>query len=387
MRHDLRIEIAPRTIFLVLGVIAGVWLLGQLGTVLSIVVVALVLVGTFDPVVAWFERRGLARGRALVLLFVAGALVVTGLVLLMVRPLFSQFMDLLGNAPKERERIILAMSERRWTEPLADIVRELPIDDLGHRAGNALLGYSTRVLATVGYALTAMFLAIYLLADPVRSKGFVYALVPRVHHVKVAKILLELKVIVGGYMRGQMITSLAIAVFVFLLLTILGADNALAIALFAGLTDIIPFIGGLLASTPVVLAVLPHGATTVFVVVVLMVLYQEFENRVLVPRVYGRVLRLQPALVVIALLVGGTLGGILGALLSLPIAAGLQMVFRELRVDLPGEVPPKAETVQRDQQATEVYQHLAEGAPAAEAGAIADEIATTVKRGEDQPTK
>ena len=79
-----------------------------------------------------------------------------------------------------------------------------------------------------------MFLAIYLLADPVRAKGLVYAVVPRHHHVKLAKILLELKVIVGGYMRGQLITSVAIAVFVFVLLTACGVDDALALALFAG---------------------------------------------------------------------------------------------------------------------------------------------------------
>ena len=130
---------------------------------------------------------------------------------------------------------------------------------------------------------------------------------PRHHHVKLAKILLELKVIVGGYMRGQLITSLAIAVFVFVLLTVLGADNALALALFAGLTDIIPFVGGYVASAPVIIAVIPNGTTTVIAVTVLMVLYQEFESRILVPRVYGRTLRLPPAIVLVALLVGGTL--------------------------------------------------------------------------------
>jgi len=245
-----------------------------------------------------------------------------------------------------------------------------------------MLDYSTRLLGMIGYGISALFLAIYLLADPTRAKGLLYAMVPRSHHVELAKILLELKVIVGGYMRGQLITSLAISMFVFVLLTVLGADNALALALFAGLTDIIPFVGGYIASTPVVIAVTPQGTLITLVVLALMILYQEFESRILVPRVYGRMLRLPPAMVVIALLVGGTLAGILGALLALPIAAGVQMLIRELHVDLPGEASSD-ESKERATHASEVYEHLAEGVPAAAAGAIADDLATLVKKSED----
>ncbi|MBA2542618.1 MAG: AI-2E family transporter, partial [Deltaproteobacteria bacterium] len=229
-----------------------------------------------------------------------------------------------------------------------------------------------------------LFLTIYLLADPTRSKGLVYALTPRRHHVKVAKILLELKVIVGGYMRGQLITSLSITVFVFILLTILGADNALPIALFAGLTDIIPFVGGYIASTPVVIAVTPLGTTVTLIVLGIMVLYQEFESRILVPRVYGRVLRLPPAIVLIALLIGGTLAGILGALLALPIAAGLRMVIRELRVELPGESTDGESTARVDERMLEVYQQLSEGVSAADAGVIAGDLASMVRKSEQQ---
>jgi hypothetical protein len=114
-----------------------------------------------------------------------------------------------------------------------------------------------------------------------------------------------------------------------------------------------------------------------------MILYQEFESRILVPRVYGRVLRLAPAIVLVALLVGGTLAGILGALLALPIAAGVQMLIHELRVDLPGGVPASDEILRRDERAVEVYEQLSEGSTAADAGVIAGEVATMVKQSED----
>jgi len=381
--RSLRIEIAPKTIFLLLGVVAGIWLLGQLTTVFSVLVVALVLVGTFDPIVAWLERRGLRRGRALVVVFVLAAFMFAGVVLLMVPPLVEQLVSLFEDAPKGRERLIHGLEAYRWSKPLTSAIHDLPLDKMSAKAGSLMIGYSTKLFEAIGYGISTLFLAIYLLADPARSKGLAYSVVPRHHHVKLAKILLELKVIVGGYMRGQLITSLSIAVFVFALLTAFGADNALAIALFAGLTDIIPFVGGYVASTPVVIAVTPHGTTTTVIVLGLMVLYQEFESRILVPRVYGRVLRLPPAIVLVALLIGGTLAGVLGALLALPIAAGLQMVVRELRVELPGETPAGASELRMDERANEVYEHLSEGATAADAGLIADDLATIVKRSEE----
>ncbi len=378
-----RIEIAPKTIFLVLGVIAGVWALGQLRTVMTVLTIALVMVGTFDPVVAWLEKRGLGRGRALVLVFSIAGLAVIGVMVLMVPPLVQQMLSLVDQAPKQRVNMIHTLQQYSWSKPFVKTLQDLPVDDLGRRAGSAMIGYSMSMLEMLGYGISTLFLSIYLLADPVRSKGLLYAVVPRHHHVKVAKVLLELKVIVGGYMRGQLITSMAIAVFVFILLTIVGADNALAIALFAGITDIIPFVGGYVASAPVIIATIPNGTTTALIVAGLMVLYQEFESRILVPRVYGRTLRLPPAIILISLLVGGTLAGIVGALLSLPIAAGLAMVMKELRFDLPGETVDHDRIRRLDEQAIRVYEELTENIPAAEAGVIAEDLANLVKRSED----
>jgi predicted PurR-regulated permease PerM len=378
-RTALRIEIAPRTIVYVLLAIAAVWLAFELATVLTVLIVALVLVGTLDPLVAWFERRGIRRGRALVLVFTVILLAITAVLLLTIPPLVSQLLTMLEGLPKARDQVIEWLRQYKWAKPLIQSIRAVPINDLVAQGGNRLLGYSQEILLLIGYGLSTVFLSIYLLADPVRAKGLLYAVVPRHYHVKLARILLELKVIVGGYMRGQLITSVSIFLFVFGLLTVYQVENALALALFAGLTDIIPFVGGYIASAPVIIAVVPHGSTSVIFVTILMFLYQEFETRILVPKVYGRVLRLSPAIVIIALLIGGTLMGILGALIALPIAAGVQMVVRELRVELPGEAPQSEVAKARDEKAETIYERLSDGKPAAESAVIASELARRVK--------
>jgi hypothetical protein len=114
-----------------------------------------------------------------------------------------------------------------------------------------------------------------------------------------------------------------------------------------------------------------------------MVLYQEFESRILVPRVYGRTLRLSPAIVLVALLIGGTLLGMLGALLALPVAAGVQMIVRELRVELPGEGPAAEAMRARDERVGEIYEQLSENAGVEQSVEIAGKLADTIAASEE----
>ncbi|HEY1548011.1 MAG TPA: AI-2E family transporter [Kofleriaceae bacterium] len=382
-----RIEVAPRTLLLILLLVGAVWLSVRLWNVLLVMIVALVLVGTFDPLVAWLERRGLGRGRALALVFLWIALGFAAILILTIPPLIAQLQHIIENAPAERSKLVNFLGQYKLAAPFVKTVKAVPIDELVVRAGNALLGYSGDILSAIGYAVTTVFLALYLLADPGRAKALVYALVPRQYHIKLARILLELKVIVGGYMRGQVITSVAITIFTFGLLTVFKVDDALALAMFAGLTDVIPFVGGYVASAPAIISVSGQGTGALLIVAIAMFLYQEFESRILVPRVYGRTLRLSPALVLVALLVGGTLLGILGALLALPVAAGLQMIVRELRVELPGEQHIDDKVRARDVKAERIYEQLTEGAPVDEAVAIAGRLAETIKANEGDSRK
>ena len=386
-QRTVRIELSSRTLVLILVAIGAVWLAVQLWTVFVVLLVALVLVGTFDPLVGWFERRGLGRGRALALIFLVVTLAIAAVMLITVPPLVAQLQHIIDNAPQERQKVIHFLGQYQWANGFVKSIRAVPLDTLVVRAGDTLLGYSADILTAIGYAVTTIFLALYLLAEPRRAQAALYALVSRHHHVKLAQIMRGLKQIVGGYMRGQLITSVAITIFTFGLLSAFKVDDALALAMFAGLTDVIPFIGGYVASAPAVIAVSSRGTPSMLIVAAAMMGYQEFESRILVPRVYGRTLRLSPALVLVALLVGGTLLGMLGALLALPVAAGVQMIVRELRVELPGEGREVEAMRARDDRVGDIYEHLAEHASSEEAVGIAGQLADTIAASEQAGTR
>jgi putative heme transporter len=136
----------------------------------------------------------------------------------------------------------------------------------------------------------------------------------------------------------------------------------------------LPYIGAVLSVLPAAAAAASQGLVTTIVVVAAMLAYEELESRFLVPRIYGKTLRLPSSMVLLALLAGGTLMGIVGALLSLPVASALRMLVEELRVELPGERIDDASLRASDARAEREYAKRSDGMPAEQAAAIAVEI-------------
>ena len=376
-----RVEISYRTILAVALTVGGIWLLNLLLPILVVIVVALMLVGTLSPAVGWLQRHRVNRPLSIAVVFSVCGIVLVGAALITIPALVAQVGQTIEHLPEIQKSLARTLEAHHLTEPLANPIRTFkPEDHLRGLNMTTALMTSLGVVEVIGYVATSVVLAIYFIADAERSRAALYALVPRRFHVRLARVLLNLETIVGGYLRGQIITSVAIGLFTFALLAIARVPNALALAAFAALTDVIPFVGGLLATTPAVLVALSRGTAVATIVLVAMIGYQEFESRVIVPRVYGQALRLSSAVVVIALLVGGKVGGIIGALLALPIAAALRMLVEELRVDLPGDDTDDPRLRARDARAERAYARETAGASPAEAAAVATEIAHEIRQ-------
>ncbi|MBI5445851.1 MAG: AI-2E family transporter [Deltaproteobacteria bacterium] len=375
-RRPVRVEVAPRAVFTLVLVAACLWLLVRLWPVLLALVAALVVAGTLSPAVRWLEGKRVARGMGIAIVFTAFFVLAVLVGVLTVPTLLVQAAGLLEREPAMRAQLADHLAGTNLTAPLAGWLRGLAPDALMSAFGAKAFAFSLRAFETLAYGLSALFLALYMLIDRDRLRGGLFAVIPRTHHIRLSRIVMNLETIVGSYIRGQLLTSLLMAVFAFLLLSACGVENALALAVFAGLADVLPYIGPILSVGPAVLAALPRGPGVAVVVLVLMVAYEEFESRVLVPRIYGRALRLPSSVVLFALLAGGTLMGILGALLALPVAATLMMLVEELRVELPGEQEGPAATSlrQADDRAEEEYERRTQGIGAEQAAGIAAEI-------------
>jgi predicted PurR-regulated permease PerM len=371
-----RFELSPKTIVVLAAVGVSLWLLSRLGSVLLVLIVALFLVGTLGPAVQWMEARRVSRGFAVGSVFTALFLATMSIVLLTVPALLAQAGSLVEHEPALRARLAGQLSNSRLSAPLARWLTEFKYDSPALLGGPAAFELSMKGIEIVGLGVLAFFLALYVMLERDRLRGGLFALVPRTRHMRLSRILMGLETIVGAYIRGQAITSLLLAAFTFVLLTSFGIENALALAVLAGVADVLPYIGVILSIVPSVIAAVPHGSGTTIFVLVSLIAYAEFERVVLVPRIYGGALRLPSSVVLVALLTGGTLMGITGALLALPFAAVVFMLVEELRVELPGESgPAEGDLRANDDRSEEEYSRRAEGVPAEQAAAIAIEIA------------
>jgi predicted PurR-regulated permease PerM len=387
-RQLFRVEIAAKTMVLAVLVGAGAWVALRLAPVALVLVLALFLVGTLSPIVEWLEDKHVRRGLGIAMVFVAMLTLLLGALALTIPALIGQVTSLVHQEPALRSRLLEKLSHSRATAPLAESLRKLDYKALAQGSAASAFHYTLQSVELVAYLVTAVFLALYVMIDRDRLRGALYAVVPRRHHIRLSRVLLNLEIIVGGYIRGQVLTSVLMAGFTFLLLTVCRVKAALAIGVMAGVADVLPYVGVFLSVGPAVAAAVSRGPFVVAIVLATMLGYEELESRFLVPKIYGNVLKLPSSVVLFALLVGGTLMGIPGALLALPVAAAVRMLVEELRVDLPGENVDDTSVRDEDAREERDYERRAEGRPAAEAAAIAVEM--TEKRAdaeEKSPSK
>jgi len=368
-------------------VVAGLWVMVQLMPVVLVLVAALIIVGTLSPAVSWLEAHRVRRVLSIGIVFTS-LLVATLLIGALTVPEFlAQMMSLIDQEPALRARLVARLAGSHLTAPLAEALRTMKYGALIQSFGATAITVSTRVLEFIAYSMGAIFLALYMMIDRDRLRGGLYSVVPRSLHIRLSRIMMNLETIVGGYIRGQVITCALMAVFMFTLLVACGVPNALAIAVFGGIADVLPYIGIFLTMGPAVVAALAQGPVVTVIVLVLMLAYEEFESRVLVPVVYGRAMRLPSSVVLFSLIVGATLLGIVGALLALPVAAAILMLIEELRVELPGETEglESAKVRMKDDRGEQEYERRTEGMPVGQAAAIAVEMADDRKKEETGP--
>jgi predicted PurR-regulated permease PerM len=381
--RSVRFEVSLKSLFIVLGLLAAVWVVVRALLVLLVLVTALMLVGSLYPLVAWLEQRQVRRTFAICLVFTVGTAFVSTLAVFTVPTVVEQVKALVENEPRIRETVASYLEGSRLTAPLADGLRQVSYTELLKASRVSLFALGVHTAEIVAYLIAAVFLAFYMMLDRDRLRGALFAVVPRAHHIRLSRILLNLGTIVGGYLRGQVITCVLMAGFILVLLLACGVPDALAIAVFGGVMDLLPYIGIFLTMGPAVLAAWGQGPVIAGIVFLLMLAYEELESRVLVPLVYGQALRLPSSLVLFSLIVGTALAGLIGALLALPLAAAVLMLVQELRVELPGQ-GVEAEDLARQRAAARAeqrdYERRAEGMPVDQAAAIAVEISDERKK-------
>jgi len=345
----LTLRLTYRGVLLTALALLSAWALFRLWPIVAVVVTAFILMSALLPYVEWLVARRVPRVAA-VLLIMAGILAVVGGAFALVVPAmvdeFTVLRDELPETAVDAEELLANFNVDVELEKHARDV------DWGRViSGRQALEVGQRILAAALALLTIVVLTAYLLVDAPRLSRFLYQFVTPGHEPQVERILLSLRQVVGGYVRGQFITSVAIGVYTAAVMFALGLPNAVAFGVIAAVADIIPLIGATIATVPPVLAAFTDSPARALVLLGALLVYQQFEDRYFTPRVYGSTLNLPPLIVLIVVLVGAELFGISGVLLALPAAAagkvGLDL-YMERRNGVAHAAPPEGEPVAPD---------------------------------------
>jgi predicted PurR-regulated permease PerM len=302
------------------------------GSVLILILISLVLAIGFQPAVEWLERRGLRRGWAVALGILLGTLVVGGFLWLVLPDIVRQASELARAAPGYLQDL------QQGEGFVPDAIRELDliqrVQELGAQLPGTVFGILGGLAAFVFAALTVLILTIYFTVNMPRMRSGVARLLrPGGEREDFEAILRRSTEQVGGYVLGQLVVVTIAGVSAFIALAIIGVPFAAAIAFFVALMDLIPTIGAVIAAVVASAVAAFEGVPELIATAAYFLVYQQIENYFIQPRVMGRAIQMSAALVIIAVLLGGTLLGPVGAILAIPMAAILKVVLHELFVE------------------------------------------------------
>ena len=334
-RRAVDVSISIRTILLVAGAVAIAWALASIANVLLVIFVSLFSVAVLLPVVTWMERRlGWSRRLCSTVLVLGIVIVIGAFVLVLVQAISGAVRGFSDDLPQIVDKVRhsdLGNFINSGSDPL-DTLRKHASDITGGvgkvSGGAAHLGVSA--LGAVTLALSVIFLTLFGLIDEPRWRDWIGSLLYRDKRERFLRVTDRIIHTTSRYMLGNLAISVICGTVYGVTAVILGLPYPLALAVIAGILDLIPNIGATLAGIIigiVALSVSP-GALIAFVIVI--VAYQQIENYILQPTIIGKAAQVSGFTVLASVLAFGALFGLIGAIIGVPIAAALQIVAEEL---------------------------------------------------------
>jgi len=307
-------------------------LLIKAGSILILVGMALFIAAGLDPIVSWLTRHRVPRwlGVVITLLGLVGILAL--FLALAIPRITAETTTLVNQLPHYAKELQNHNSELGKLNAKYDVESRLSklISSDGSSLAGGVLSVGEVVVSAVSSFLLVFVLTVYFLGGLPKIKLFAYRLVPASRRPRTILLTDEIFSRVGGYVLGNVLTSLIIGVGTAAWMLALGIPYPFLLAMFVALVDLIPVIGSYIGGAAVALTALTVSLTVAIATLVFMLLYKLAEDYFIVPRVMGRTVQVPATVTLVAVLIGGALLGIIGALVAIPVAAAARLLLQEI---------------------------------------------------------
>ena len=345
-RRPLRLGEWARVFALAIAMLAAAWLLYQLLDVVLLVFLGITLAAALQPWHTKLCRLGVPRGPAVLLIYLLFAVALGGLGLLVVPALIDEVGRLLSTVP-EKYTAMLSSLRSSPAGLLRLLGQRLPpfealpatVGSLSAESVRGIFGLTSGVFAVLTWAVTVFAIAFYWTLEVPRVERLVLSMVSSARRPQVLGAWRAIESKLGLYLRAQGLAMLAVGIASGIGYLVIGLPNPLALAILAALFEGVPLLGPFLAAIPALLASLPLGTTTVLLTVAWSLVVQLLESNVLVPRIMSHAVGVSALVSLVSILAFGSIYGILGVFLAVPLAAALQVILDRFVLDAETEVP------------------------------------------------
>lgn len=304
--------------------LAMIFLLFALKEILLVIFVAYIIVAALLPAVDFLRKKRVPNTISVVLVFFTTLILFAVLIAPLVPFLSSQIQQLFKSFPQYLNQAALALGIQLSIKEVTQLISP---QQLGQNAFALAGGVVGGFIAVI----TAVAISFYLLLDYDKIKNNIASLFPKKNYQKITEIIEQVNKKLGAWLQGQMVLSLAIGSLTWIILTVIGMPFALPLAVLAGMFEIIPSIGPIIAAIPAIIVALTISPNLAIIVIISYILIQFAENHLLVPRIMQRAVGLNPVVVIVGVIVGSTLLGIPGALLSVPFISLLTLIIKDIQ--------------------------------------------------------
>ncbi|HVZ67696.1 MAG TPA: AI-2E family transporter [Patescibacteria group bacterium] len=325
MRKTLSDFFLKNQILVALLVVATAWAIVAMREVIVALFVSYIIMSAIFPVVKFLRKKGVPRPLAAALPYIATIAVIVLLIISILPFFISQISLLFSILPGYLNHDVDFFGARVHSAQIGTFATS----EIGNIGTNAI-NVTARVFGGIVSAVSIFAVSFYLLLyrDTV-IKSFA-GLFPKRHQARVEKTVVLVEDKLGNWLRGQIVLSACIGVLIWVVLTIIGIEFALPLAVLAAMLEIVPTIGPIVSALPAVLVALSISPVMAIIVAVSYFFVQLLENHVLVPRIMQKAVGLNPIVIIIGIIVGGKLLGIPGALLAIPFISLLVVVYKNL---------------------------------------------------------
>lgn len=316
-----KIEISHRTIIFTVFLLIFLWFLYYIKDIIIELFIALLLTAILEPLVNFFAKIKISRGFAVLISYILFFGIFGGSFSLLVPVLVEQTTSFVSFLPGFLSTIpnIGSLSSEILTR-----LGNLPAE---------IIKFTFSIFGNIFSVLTVLVFAFYMLLSRGKLDDSLGSFFGDERKKQITHFISSLEVRLGGWARGQLILMLSIGLTTFVGLTILGIPYALPLAILAGILEIIPYLGPIVASVPSILigfGISPVAGTGVLIMTILI---QQLENYILVPKIMEKSVGVSPIITLLALAIGARLSGITGMIISIPLVITLQVVFNSFEIN------------------------------------------------------